>query len=235
MKPSAIILVGLACCFLIGCASEDDTESTQNQSKQSSEPASTVDADPATGTSSNDLEDQSSSNESPQPSSANGENDVDLKILDWEQAQAAIAQHRGKIVVVDLWSTSCLPCLQEFPNLVALHRKYGNDRVACISVSCDYEGIQSRPAESYRESVLAFLTKQQATFENILLNVASDEFWKAIDLASIPAVYVYDSDGKVAKRFDNDFGEYSGEGFTYEAHIIPFVERLLDEHPQNGR
>lgn len=155
---------------------------------------------------------------------------VSLKTMSWQEAQDLVKAHKGKVVVMDVWSTSCLPCMKEFPNLVALHEKYGEDQVACISVSCDYEGIKGKPPESYRDRVLAFLKKQNATFENVLSNVESDKVFEMMDVASIPTVYVYDSEGNLKKRFDNDSGEYfkdGGEGFTYEEHIIPLVEEML--------
>ena len=65
------------------------------------------------------------------------------------------------------------------------------------------------------------------TFDNILLSVASDEFFREVGLASIPAVYVYGPDGKLATRFDNGTGLYGDAGFSYKEHISPLVERLL--------
>ena len=58
---------------------------------------------------------------------------VTVEIKSWEDTQALIASHKGKVVIVDLWSTSCEPCMREFPNLVALHKKFGTDKIACIS------------------------------------------------------------------------------------------------------
>src|SRR5580693_3092788 len=82
--------------------------------------------------------------------------EVTLEILDWEQTQKLVAAHKGKIVVLDAWSTSCEPCKKEFPNLVKLHKEYGNE-VACMSLSCDYVGIKNKPPEFYRERALKFL------------------------------------------------------------------------------
>jgi hypothetical protein len=62
----------------------------------------------------------------------------------------------------------------------------------------------------------------------VLLNVEADSLFAKIDLASIPAVYVFSVDGKVAKRFDNDNAK-SGEEFTYTKDVLPFVEKLLTE------
>lgn len=153
---------------------------------------------------------------------------VTLKITGWEETQAAIKQHKGQIVVLDLWSTSCDPCMKEFPNLVKLHLAHPKD-VACISASADYTGSKNKPPEFYRERVLTFLQEQDATFENFLLNVPSDELFEKIELASIPAVYVYGRDGKLVKRFDSESAENlkaDEEAFTY-ADVNKVVQGLL--------
>lgn len=153
------------------------------------------------------------------------EDKVELKAATWDELTRYLARFEGKVVVVDLWSTSCIPCMREFPNLVKLQEKYG-DKIVCVSFNCDYVGIKSKPPEFYQERALKFLKKQNATFLNVLSKTPSDELFEKIDLASIPAVYVFGTDGKVANRFDNDEGKY-GDEFTYEKHVIPMVDKLL--------
>lgn len=167
----------------------------------------------------------------PEPTSANeGSCDepaaaaqVSVQVLDWAGVEKLIVAHKGKVVVVDLWSTSCIPCRREFPNLVQLQQELG-DSVACISVSTDYDGIPSKPPESYREKVLTFLTKQNASFENVLSSVAAEDLFNQLKIGSIPAVFVYDRNGKRVKVFADPI---EGEEFTYADHIRPFVESLL--------
>lgn len=158
---------------------------------------------------------------------------VTLDIKNWDETLALVAEHKGKVVVLDLWSTSCDPCMVEFPHLVELHKRH-SDKLVCMSASCDYAGIKSKPPETYREPVLEFLTKKDATFQNVLLNVESDVLFEKIELASIPAVYVFGVDGKVAKRFDNDNAKPGGD-FTYTKDIVPFVEKLLEETKNEER
>ncbi len=160
-----------------------------------------------------------------QPPAATKVDGVTLDIKNWDETLELVAQHKGKVVVLDVWSTSCEPCMVEFPHLVELHKQHGN-KIVCLSASCDYAGIKSKPPESYRDRVLEFLTKQNANFTNVLLNVESDALFEKIDLASIPAVYVFGTDGKIAKRFDNDNAK-PGEDFTYMKDVIPFLEKLL--------
>lgn len=152
---------------------------------------------------------------------------VELTAGTWEDVEALIRKNKGQIVVVDIWSTSCLPCMTEFPNLVKLHDVH-KDKVVCVSFNVDYVGIKSKPADYYRPRVEKFLKEQKAVFTNYLCAKESDKVFEALELSSIPAVYVYDAEGKLAKRFDGsllDDGEE--EAFTYEMDINPFVDDLL--------
>src|SRR5687768_17161235 len=60
---------------------------------------------------------------------------IDLQLLDWEGLQGLLAGHRGKVVVLDCWSTSCVPCIEEFPNLVSLQNRHSREDLACVSLS----------------------------------------------------------------------------------------------------
>lgn len=149
---------------------------------------------------------------------------VELKIATFDELQASIAESKGKIVVVDYWSTQCPPCMTEFPGLVAIHNDLPSSQVRCISASLDYEGLPDFPIEEARKSALEFLEQKEATLDNFILSEDSltvmDEKLK---IASIPAVFVFGVDGKLARLFD----ESSGESFTYEKDITPFVKELV--------
>ena len=99
--------------------------------------------------------------------------------------------------------------------------------VVCISFNLDYSGAAGETPNSFREPVKEFLTKQGATFLNVISSDPADDVFQRLKLVSIPAVLVYGRDGQLAKRFDNDDALYGEEGFTYEKHIVPLVEQLL--------
>jgi thiol-disulfide isomerase/thioredoxin len=149
--------------------------------------------------------------------------DVQLQILDYEGIQKLIASKRGKIVVMDAWSTSCPPCIKEFPNLVALQKKHP-EQLACISLSFDYEGI-GKPQELVPK-VLRFLKSQRAAFDNVVSNEESDALYRKFKLVSVPAVFVYDREGRLVKRFDNENAKTEADAFTYE-QVGALVEQLL--------
>ncbi|HTI50167.1 MAG TPA: TlpA disulfide reductase family protein [Planctomycetaceae bacterium] len=152
--------------------------------------------------------------------------EVTIQIANWEETLKLVEGHKGKVVVLYAWSTSCQPCMKEFPNLVSLHKKHAGKGLVCMSLSCDYAGIKSKPPEFYKERVLKFLTRQEATFQNILANVPSDELFDKMQLSSIPAVYVFGRDGKLVKRFDNEKAQTEEDNFTYE-DVTKLVEGLL--------
>ena len=60
--------------------------------------------------------------------SAPATDDVKLSIESYQGILDTIAAHKGKVVVMDAWSTSCPPCIKEFHNLVELHKQYGPTR-----------------------------------------------------------------------------------------------------------
>ncbi len=164
--------------------------------------------------------------EIPQQAAAAEAGVVQVKILSYDEIEKLIAGHKGKVVVMDCWSTSCDPCVKEFPNLVALHKQYGPEKVACISLSFDYEGL-GKP-EDVVPVVEKFLKEQGATFDNIVCREDSEKLCKKLNLASVPAVYVYKADGELAKRFDNENAAKPEDAFNYE-HVKKLVESLVSQ------
>ncbi len=151
--------------------------------------------------------------------------EVSVQILDWADTQKLIASKRGKVVVLDVWSNSCAPCLEEFPNLVAL-QKQQRPGVVCMSLNVDYIGLKKRPPESYKDRVLKFLTTQDARFDNVLCNEKDEAVFEKLGIPSIPAVLVYGRDGKLAKTFENSEAKTEAENFTYK-DVTAFVDSLL--------
>lgn len=149
--------------------------------------------------------------------------DVSVDYAAWEKVRQTATQS-GKMTVLDVWSLACGPCLKEFPNLVAMQKRFG-DKVVAIGANVDFDGRKSRPPESYEPKVTEFLSNVEAEFDNFIVQTPSDEVFEAIGIGSIPAVLVFDADGQLAKQF-SDVGETAG--FTYEADIVPLVEKLLN-------
>jgi thiol-disulfide isomerase/thioredoxin len=212
----------------MGCPAESDSNNSEPTSGGgSTDTTPDVDQDPVP---SGQSEPETSENGDAEANGdtdaeATGESsDVSLMELDWEGVKGLVESHQGKVVVVDLWSLGCEPCLIEFPKLVALSRQYP-DQVACISVATDYQGLANRPLSHYHPKVLEFLQQQNAQFENVLCTTPKPEFFESLEVFSEPAIFVFNQNGEQAALFtglQDDDTEVS-----YERHVVPFVESLL--------
>ena len=154
---------------------------------------------------------------------------VTVELVDHAELLKRLAARRGRVVVLDCWSTSCPPCIKEFPGLVSLARDYG-EQVACLSLSFDYEGF-GRP-EEVLPPVQQFLSQVGATeIENLLGREDSDTLYEKLGLTSVPAVYVYAADGTLLRCFDDDFAMTElGRPFTY-ADVRQQVDQALASQP----
>ena len=48
-----------------------------------------------------------------------------------------LADHRGKVVVLNFWATWCPPCVEEMPSLVELQQRLKDKGVIVLAVSLD--------------------------------------------------------------------------------------------------
>ena len=138
---------------------------------------------------------------------------VQLELVTCAQWDEALATQQGKIVVVDTWATWCLPCKEEFPQLVALNAKFARRGVVCMSISLD--GPDDRTA------TLDFLKQHQAAFSNYLIQDKENAWLDKWNIKGIPIVLVFNRDGSLAKKFDKDDPDNQ---FTYAD-----VEKLIAE------
>ena len=86
--------------------------------------------------------------------------EVSLSDIGLEGVKALVANDTEKIRLVNFWATWCLPCVQEFPDLVSIHRMYRKRPFELVTISVD--------DASARANALAFLEKQQASTTNYL-------------------------------------------------------------------
>ena len=96
---------------------------------------------------------------------------------------ASLADYRGKVVLVNIWATWCMPCRAEMPSMEKLYKKLaGTDfRIAAVSVDGDAfhpEGSQDP------NGIMAFAKDLGLTFD--ILHDPSGEIRKAYDILECP-------------------------------------------------
>ena len=115
-----------------------------------------------------------------------------VKIINVSDLEEIINQSDDRALVINVWATWCLPCREEFPDLVKLAKDY-NEKIRFVGISAD-------DPDDLDSKVIPFLKSQNAEFENYLLNVADPEdFINLLNKdwsGAIPATFLYDKSGK---------------------------------------
>src|SRR6185295_14940709 len=58
-------------------------------------------------------------------------------LKDINDAMVQLADHKGKVLAINFWATSCAPCRYEIPAFVDLQSKYGAQGLQVIGISTD--------------------------------------------------------------------------------------------------
>jgi thiol-disulfide isomerase/thioredoxin len=130
-----------------------------------------------------------------------------------------MSQLRGKVVLVDFWTYSCINCQRTLPHVEAWYRTYARDGFVVVGVHTpefEFEHVESN-------------VRTEAAALGVHYPIAIDDnydTWNAYDNEYWPADYLIDAQGNV--RYVN-FGE--GDYGTTE-HMIR--ELLTDAHPALG-
>jgi thiol-disulfide isomerase/thioredoxin len=66
-----------------------------------------------------------------------------VKFQDAEGKERTLADWRGKVVLLNLWATWCLPCRKEMPSLDRLQAELGSDKFEVVALSVDRKGLDA--------------------------------------------------------------------------------------------
>jgi peroxiredoxin len=83
---------------------------------------------------------------------------VPLELIDASGVAALVRNDTKKLRLINVWSTSCLPCIKEFPALVSISRRLNNRDFELITISVDDPKDQA--------GVQKFLQNQHAAIPN---------------------------------------------------------------------
>jgi cytochrome c biogenesis protein CcdA/thiol-disulfide isomerase/thioredoxin len=128
-----------------------------------------------------------------------------------------IAGLRGKVVLVDFWTYSCINCQRSLPHVEAWYRDYAKDGLVVVGV---------HTPEFAFEHVVSNVRAQAAAFGVHYPVAVDDDYatWNAYDNEYWPAEYLIDAQGDVRHV---SFGE--GDYATTEKLIR---QLLQDAHPR---
>lgn len=66
-----------------------------------------------------------------------------LSVESWIGEEITLAEHRGKVIIIDFWATWCGPCIAAIPENIELVDKYKNDGLVFVGVHDSNSGWDS--------------------------------------------------------------------------------------------
>ena len=141
--------------------------------------------------------------------------DFHLSGLDGRQMR--LSDFRGKVVLLNFWTTWCPACLSEMPELIALQKRYG-ERIAIIGISLDNvpdedghlggnEGAESssghdgdHPSLNTVREKVARTVKVRGINYTVLLD-KNNSVGSRFNGSELPTTVIVDAQGYVRRRF----------------------------------
>ena len=118
-----------------------------------------------------------------------------------------LAEHRGRVVLVNFWASWCAPCVLESPMLNGLYRQL-KDR------SVDFVGIDIKDE---RQSAASFIADNQMSYPMIYDEAGKTALQLGVPVGGLPVTVLIDRAGKVAAAYT---------GAVHRPTILPALQRL---------
>ena len=120
---------------------------------------------------------------------------------------------KGKVVLVDFWTYSCINCIRAIPHIRALQDRYGKDGLVIVGVHSPEFAFERDP-----KNVARAIREQEVNYPVAIDNKLA--IWRAFNNRYWPATYIADAKGRLRYH-------HFGEGGVRETEAA--VRRLLVE------
>jgi len=122
------------------------------------------------------------------PDSVNVTRLMAASLPDMEGKPQALAQWRGKVMVVNFWATWCRPCLEEIPEFVRMQEKFGKEGLQFVGIAVDNAAKVREFAIKYRMNYPVLIGEMDGVE---LARVAGNE------LGGLPFTVIVDRNGRL--------------------------------------
>lgn len=131
-----------------------------------------------------------------------------------EEIVSKIKSYKGeKPVLVNLWATWCVPCIEEFPHIMEMKKRYG-DEFELIFVSGDFPEAKEEAKTFLRSQDVDFTTYFKVGNDNEFITTLSDT-WSG----ALPFTVIYDKNGNISTEWEG-----KAELETFETELLKVLK-----------
>jgi thiol-disulfide isomerase/thioredoxin len=138
----------------------------------------------------------------------------DVHFQDASGKSLGLSDFRGKVVVLNLWATWCIPCRKEMPTLDRLQEQLGGPKFEVVPLSIDRAGRKAVDP-FFREVGVAHLAKYLDT---------GGEAAGRLGVLGLPTTLLIDPEGR-------ELGRLVGPAKWDSAEMIAFLRGLIARKP----
>ena len=139
---------------------------------------------------------------------------VELEAITYEDLLKQIAASDAKLTLVDGWASWCAPCKENFPHVTAMAKAYSDAGLDVIAMSFDAGTEVPALDKNQIAEAEAFLKEQDLEeVQTYRLDHLQFDMFETFKIGTIPAVFLFDADGKEIARFTYDD---PADQFTYD-------------------
>jgi len=133
----------------------------------------------------------------------------DFTFPDLNGREVSLSDHRGKVVLVNIWATWCPPCRQEMPSMQRLYEKFKGENFEILAIGIDSEG---------REAVAPFMRKMSLTFPALL--DPGETIRPLYGITGVPESFIIDKKGIVVEKIIGPINWATPEVFLFFKDLI---------------
>jgi thiol-disulfide isomerase/thioredoxin len=124
--------------------------------------------------------------------------EVKLKVVKYDELAELVRANKGKVILLDFWATTCIPCKLSFPYTVEMHKQFGSKDLVVISVATDplTNVFMVDDFKDPQPRIRRFLEDQKATFTNVVLDEPVSVLEDKLRIKTIPCLYVFNREGQ---------------------------------------
>ena len=122
----------------------------------------------------------------------------DFEVNDLLGGRVRLSDHRGEVVLVNIWATWCPPCVEEMPSMERLYQKMGGDGFEIMAVSIDVAPGGFDQDGNPGGNIRAFADSLGLTFP--ILHNPSGSIQQLYRTTGVPESFLIGTDGILYKR-----------------------------------
>lgn len=134
---------------------------------------------------------------------------LNAQMPDLQNRPQSLAQHRGKVLVVNFWATWCPPCREEVPVFVDAQARFGSQGLQLVGIALDN-----------RKQVADFVQEYGVNYPILIGGVNESEALRKLGNpgGGLPYTLVYDRTGKLHRKIIGSLDKA-----RFESLIAPLI------------